>query len=71
MDEAQVAEALLDVFQGVVYNDESMVEEAVEKFGDVKRATSYEEGGYMTRDKGLVVRMEDGTEFQITVVRSA
>lgn len=32
--------------------------------------TSFEAGGYMTRDAGLVVRLPDGSEFQITIVQS-
>lgn len=32
--------------------------------------SSYEEGGYLTRDAGFVIRMEDGSEYQVTVVRS-
>ncbi len=32
--------------------------------------TSYADGGYMTRDAGMVLRLADGTEFQITIVQS-
>lgn len=31
---------------------------------------TYGEGGYLTRDAGFVVTLEDGSEYQITVVRS-
>lgn len=31
---------------------------------------SYEEAGVLTRDAGFIVSMEDGSEYQITVVRS-
>lgn len=34
------------------------------------RVTSFEAGGYLTRDAGVVVRMADGSEFQITIVQS-
>ena len=33
-------------------------------------ATTFEERGILTRDEGLVVTMEDGSEYQITVVKS-
>ncbi len=36
----------------------------------VRGATSYAEAGVLTHDAGFVLRMSDGTEFQITVVRS-
>jgi hypothetical protein len=32
--------------------------------------STYEEAGVLTRDAGFIVRMEDGTEYQVTVVRS-
>ena len=35
------------------------------------RATSFEDSGIMTRNRGVVFRMRDGSEFQITIVRSA
>lgn len=31
---------------------------------------SFEEAGLLTRNRGLVVRMADGDEFEITIVRS-
>lgn len=31
---------------------------------------SFAQGGLMTSDTGLVVRLEDGSEFQVTIVRS-
>lgn len=32
--------------------------------------TTFEAGGYMTRDAGLVLRLPNGDEFQITIVQS-
>jgi hypothetical protein len=34
----------------------------------IRRVRTYEEVGMLTRDAGLVVELEDGTEFQLTVV---
>jgi hypothetical protein len=31
---------------------------------------SFEDSGLLTRNEGLVVRMEDGSEFQVTIVKS-
>ena len=36
----------------------------------IREVGTFEEAGVLTRDQGLVVRMDDGTEFQITIVRS-
>jgi hypothetical protein len=33
-------------------------------------AATFEDRGLMTRDQGVVFRMKDGSEFQITIVRS-
>ena len=32
--------------------------------------TTYEDAGVLTRNRGLVVRMADGTEFQVQIVQS-
>ena len=34
-------------------------------------ADSFEDHGIMTRNRGVVFLMKDGSEFQITIVRSA
>jgi hypothetical protein len=36
----------------------------------VARARTFEEAGVLTQNAGLVVGLEDGTEFQLTIVRS-
>jgi len=37
----------------------------------LKSAASFEDRGIMTRNRGVVFRMKDGSEFQITIVQSA
>ncbi len=34
------------------------------------RVSTYAEAGLLTSNRGLVVRMSDGSEFQVTIVRS-
>ena len=36
----------------------------------LESAVTFEEAGIMTMNKGVVFRMTDGTEFQVTVVQS-
>lgn len=36
----------------------------------VRSVRTFEDDGVLTRDKGLVLTLKDGTEFQITIVRS-
>lgn len=38
--------------------------------GEVSNIKTYAEAGILTRDSGLVLRMEDGSEFQITIRQS-
>lgn len=42
-----------------------------DQFVDVEHALTYSDAGVLTYNAGLVLRMTDGAEFQITIVRSA
>jgi hypothetical protein len=44
--------------------------EAIAEQTEVRMVMTYEEAGMLTNDTGLVVRTNDGSEFQITVVKS-
>ena len=37
---------------------------------DNLRVNTFDEAGVLTYDKGLVIALPDGTEFQLTIVRS-
>lgn len=55
---------LIEAWQG------PMVSEDGEKESDVERTETFQEAGMLSNNKGLIVRLEDGSEFQITIVRS-
>jgi len=38
---------------------------------DILSVSTFDEAGTLTSDEGVVVKTGDGTEFQITIVRSA
>jgi hypothetical protein len=57
LNDADVTAVLTDL----LYNDRE----------DVVRIETFEEAGLMTRDAGIVIRLGNGAEFQITVQRSA
>jgi len=38
---------------------------------DEVEVRTYEDAGILTHNKGLVLRLPDGSEFQVTVVKSA
>jgi hypothetical protein len=42
-----------------------------DEIGDYNSAVTFEDAGLMTRNAGLVVRLEDGSEFQLSIVQSA
>jgi hypothetical protein len=57
----------------MIINEKIMTEtiqEALADQDDVRSVMTYDEAGMLTRDAGLVVRISDGSEFQITVVQS-
>lgn len=65
MTEQELQEMLADmIFERKEADDEYELEAS---FGSV---VSFEEAGVMTMNKGLVVRMRDGSEFQLTIVQS-
>ena len=37
---------------------------------EVSEGNTYSELGYMTRNKGMVVYLKDGSEFHITIVKA-
>lgn len=49
---------------------EGLLIERLSDQDDARGITTFEDAGVMTRNKGVVLRMEDGSEFQITIVRS-
>jgi hypothetical protein len=61
METTEVQELLLDVILEVQDED---------SFPELDRAESFEEAGILTTDAGLVLRMRDGSEFQLTIRQS-
>lgn len=52
--------------EGVV----DLLEDLLENEDGIRRVESFEDVGMLTYNKGVVVQMRNGAEFQITVVRS-
>jgi hypothetical protein len=51
------------------YLDEAL-SRASDEDGMIIGSGSFESVGMMTRNEGLVVRMNDGSEFQVTIVKN-
>lgn len=56
-------EALTDLlYGGVIYSDDGDVE--------IKRIIPFESAGLMTNNAGVVIRLSDGSEFQLSINKS-
>ena len=64
MDSRQFLDALRDVLAETDDASDELNQQTI------RRIDSFEDVGMLTRDAGLVVRMVDGSEFQLTVVKS-
>jgi len=49
---------------------DALAEYVVEDDLYIDDVRTYEQSGVMTCNQGLVIRMSDGTEFQVTIVQS-
>ena len=49
---------------------EEFMQEILADQDQIRSIMTFEEAGMLTNDKGLVVRTSDGSEFQITIVKS-
>lgn len=50
------------------YDEEDMIDaEFPQRVRDI---ATYQEAGILTTDKGFVITFDDGSEFQITIIRS-
>ncbi|MGH9867482.1 MAG: hypothetical protein ACREAA_04865 [Candidatus Polarisedimenticolia bacterium] len=64
MDDKQFADALRDVLAATDGDSDDINQTTI------RRIHTFEEVGVLSRDAGLVVTLTDGSEFQLTVVRS-
>lgn len=63
MEEAEVVDLLISLLEGED-SDEGLLA------AHPLRAVNFTETGLLTRDAGVLLKIEDGSEFQITVVQS-
>lgn len=63
MTDRDIQDALLAVLQGMANFDDT-------DLACIARASTYESSGILTNDAGLVIQMEDGSEFQLTIILS-
>ena len=67
MNEKTIEDALNLLISGELDLVDTALGEVSNSLSNIK---TYAEAGILTRDSGLVLRMEDGSEFQITIKQS-
>jgi hypothetical protein len=72
MNENKMQTALNDLFANLILaaDCDEYPEDLPAELATVEMVQTFEEAGIMTNNKGLVVRMKDAREFQITIVQS-
>lgn len=55
---------------GVDEADSELLDDLHDHIEGIEAVQTYEDADVLTSDCGMVLRMNDGTEFQITIVRS-
>lgn len=67
----KLQDALQQLFDALAFCDEddlsSEERDLVAATGPIRKAETFSDAGLLTRDKGIVIRLDDGSEFQITV----
>lgn len=65
MEDWEMQDALIGLIQ-----DEAMSDYFTQGGGDVRSVETFKDAEVLTNNAGIVLRLMDGSEFQITIVRS-
>jgi hypothetical protein len=70
MNERKMERTLLELFEDIASDEELQATFGLQVLANTQVRT-FEDAGLLTRDLGIVLSLEDGSEFQITIVQSA
>jgi len=74
MNERDLQDLLLELLEEAMSADgddeDDPLAEYATRAGAIRRVQTYGDEDMLTSDKGLVVRMDDGSEYQVTIVQS-
>ena len=73
MNARELQDLLRDLLEELIFardDADDQLAELAERTQGVRQIATYEDVGMMTTDKGFVVECDDGTEFQVSIVRS-
>lgn len=71
INETTIAAALGQLLNATVESEtvRDLIEDGADFAASLRNTRSYEEAGMLTNDAGLVIYLNDGSEFQVTVVQ--
>ena len=72
MNETELQDRLYDLLENLLVRvvGEDLPDELPEELRQIDDVRRFADEGLLTNNKGLVLHMQDGREFQITIVRS-
>jgi hypothetical protein len=70
MNERKMERTLLELFEDIASDEELQASLDHPALANAQVKT-FEDAGLLTRDRGIVLSLEEGSEFQITIVQSA
>ena len=73
MNAHELQDLLRDVLEEIMFardDEDSELAELAENIGEIESIASYDDVGMLTTDKGLVIETKDGSEFQISILRT-
>lgn len=68
-NERNLEELIIEALDSRAYEDDIDGYSFAEA-SNIKQVSTFAENGLLTRDHGLVLKMDDGSEFQLTIKRS-
>jgi len=69
MNETEMQDALKTLLEEIAYMDADE-RDRLGVLDDIENVSTFEEAGVLTNNAGLVVRLGDGSKFQVTIVQS-
>jgi len=73
MNARELQDLLRDLLEELIFardDEDDPLADLAERTEGIRQIATYEDVGMMTTDKGFVVECDDGTEFQVSIVRS-
>jgi len=73
MNARELQDLLRDLLDELIFardDEDDPLAELAERTEGIRQIATYDDVGMMTTDKGLVVECDDGSEFQVSIVRS-